>query len=158
MLPKFTVPFILLMLLVWLAGLDHAAAQVLVLDWNASSSPDVIGYDIYYGTNSGSYPNKIDVGNATSVTVSNLTAGFTYYFTATAYDTNGNEGALSNEASYIIPCNTAPPRPSTICSASSCATAWCAPASTSSTPCASPSRASATRSAIRPRRRFTKTF
>ncbi len=37
--------------------------------------------------------------------------------------------------------NTARPRRSTICWASNCATPWCAPVSTSSTPCASPSRA-----------------
>jgi hypothetical protein len=89
-------------LLVWLAGLGHAAADSLVLDWNPGDSPVVTGYFIYYGTNSGSYPNKIDAGNVTSFTLTNLAAGVTYYFTATAYDANGNESVYSNETSFVL--------------------------------------------------------
>src|ERR1035438_2362563 len=93
---------VLFVLLVWRAGFERATAQLLMLDWNPSTDA-VAGYNVYYGTNSGSYPYKIDVGDATSVTISNLTAGVTYYFSATAYDADGNESAFSNEAIYIIP-------------------------------------------------------
>ena len=86
-----------------LAGLVSAVARSVELDWNASSSPDVAGYNVYYGTTSGNYSHKVDAGNAVSVTISNLNAGATYFFAATAYDTNGNESAYSSEVSFIVP-------------------------------------------------------
>jgi len=94
---------VLLILLVWCAGRHPAAAQNIILEWDASNSPDVTGYNLYYGTNSGSYPVKIDAGDSTSVTISNLLAGVTYYFVATAYDANGDESAYSNEVTFILP-------------------------------------------------------
>lgn len=87
----------------WLAGFVCASAASVVLDWSASSSASVAGYNVYYGTTSGNYPNKVDAGNATTVAISNLNAGATYYFAATAYDTNGNESAYSAEVSFIVP-------------------------------------------------------
>ena len=89
--------------LFWLAGLANATARNVELDWNASSSPNVAGYHVYYGTTSGNYSHKVDAGDAISVTISNLTAGATYFFAATAYDTNGNESAYSSEVSFIVP-------------------------------------------------------
>ena len=89
------------LLLVWLAGFAHAA-QTLTLVWNASASPEVAGYNIYYGTNCGSYSCKTAVSNVTTMTVSNLTAGVTYYFAVTAYDANGNESGYSAEVSYTL--------------------------------------------------------
>ena len=80
-----------------------AVAASVMLDWNASTSANVTGYNVYFGTTSGSYSNKIDVGNNTRFTISNLVAGVTYYFAATAYDSNGDESAFSTEASYIAP-------------------------------------------------------
>jgi hypothetical protein len=93
---------VLLVLFALLAGLERAAAWSVTLGWNASPSADAAGYNIYYGTTSGSYTNKITVGNVTSATISNLTAGVTYYFAATTCDTNANESAFSNEASFIL--------------------------------------------------------
>ena len=66
---------------------------------------DLAGYKVYYGTNSpldkGTSP-SIDVGATTSYTLSGLTGG-TYFFAATAYDALGNESALSDEVSKVIP-------------------------------------------------------
>jgi hypothetical protein len=89
-----------------LAGLamsQNAAAQTVVLDWNPSVSANVAGYNVYYGTNSGNYIYEVDAGDATSVTLSNLICGATYYFAATAYDTNGDESPFSAEVSFIEP-------------------------------------------------------
>lgn len=85
-----------------LVSLDKARAGNVVLDWNASASTNAVGYNIYYGTSSGNYQTMVDAGNATSLTVSNLTGGATYYFVATAYDADGNESAYSGEASFIV--------------------------------------------------------
>ncbi len=66
---------------------------------------DLAGYKVYYGTSSPldkSTSPSINVGTATSYTLSGLTAG-TYFFAATAYDTLGNESTLSEEVSKVIP-------------------------------------------------------
>jgi hypothetical protein len=95
--------FYLFILSVWLATCESAMAASVTLDWNASTSPSVAGYNVYFGTTSGNYTSKVDVGSATSITVSNLTAGLTYYFAATAYDVNGDESGFSSEISYTVP-------------------------------------------------------
>ena len=77
------------------------------LAWQSSSDPQVAGFNIYYGGASKVYPNKISVGLATSLTVSNLVPGATYYFAATTYNAAGSESAFSSEVSYTVP----PPPP-----------------------------------------------
>lgn len=85
-----------------LGSLLHARpAQSLALAWNPSSDPSVTGYSVLYGTTSGDFTNSINVGNSTSVTISNLTAGTTYYLVVTAYNSVGAESAPSNEISTI---------------------------------------------------------
>jgi hypothetical protein len=84
-----------------LIGAGTVSARNIVLDWNPSASASVAGYHVYYGTASGSYTAKIEASNATSLTISNLDCGVTYYFAATAYDTNGNESAYSSEISFV---------------------------------------------------------
>ena len=66
-------------------------------------SPDATGYNVYYGMNSGIYPDKLSVGNVTTATISNLTAGVTYFFVATTVGINGNESVFSDEARFIVP-------------------------------------------------------
>ena len=70
------------------------------LAWDANSEPALAGYNIYYGTASGDYSHRIDVGKATEYTVADLDVGETYYFAATAYDRNGNESEYSGELVY----------------------------------------------------------
>ena len=77
------------------------------LSWDASTASNIAGYRFYYGTASGNYLQPlgqgIDVGNATTYTLTGLTSGVTYYFAVTAYDTAGDESAYSAEASKAIP-------------------------------------------------------
>jgi hypothetical protein len=63
---------------------------------------------LYYGTSSGSYPQIINVGNTTTITVPNLAAGQTYYFVVTAYNTVGIESAPSNQTSVTVSANQFP--------------------------------------------------
>ena len=94
-------------LLLCTALITSAQAQANVtLAWNPGSDPIVAGFNIYYGRASGVYTNKISVGTATSLTISNLIPGTTYYFAASTYSAAGAESALSGEVSYIVP---APP-------------------------------------------------
>ena len=99
--------WILLLLPLFLARNCFAGEATLSWDpptTNVDGSPltDLGGYKIYYGTASGSYTTSIDVGNTVSYTVTNLIAGTTYYFAATASDTLYNESGYSNEVSKII--------------------------------------------------------
>lgn len=72
------------------------------LSWTPSTSSNVSGYDIYYGTSSGNYTSAVPVQpSATNVTIYGLTSGKTYYFAATAYDSTGNQGAFSPEISVV---------------------------------------------------------
>ena len=73
------------------------------LEWDPSPDAWATGYAIHYGTSSSNYTIRIDVGNATSCTITNLTPGVTYYFAATAYTESGQENFPSEELRYTVP-------------------------------------------------------
>jgi hypothetical protein len=76
------------------------AAQV-TLAWDRNAEYNVEGYKVYYGTASRDYDWFIDVGDVTSITITDLADGFTFYFAATAYDTTTPplESTYSDEVS-----------------------------------------------------------
>jgi chitinase len=86
-----------------------ARAEQATLAWNANTEPDLAGYRLHYGTASNNYSVHIDVHNVTTYTVTELTAGQTYYFAATAYDTSGNESGYSNQVVHSVPAANAAP-------------------------------------------------
>lgn len=76
------------------------------LSWNppqentdGSALTDLAGYKIYYGTESRVYPTRIDIDNPgiTTYVVENLNPD-TYYFAATAINSDGVESDFSGEA------------------------------------------------------------
>jgi hypothetical protein len=75
------------------------------LSWNASTSQDVSGYNVYRGTQSGGPYGKINPSlvPSTAYTDSTVASGTTYYYVTTAVDSNGQESIYSNEAQAIIP-------------------------------------------------------
>jgi len=74
------------------------------LSWNPSTSYDVVGYNIYRQQGSGDFQKLNGVPlPTTSCTDSSVQDGFTYYYTATAVDANGNESIDSNLAGATIP-------------------------------------------------------
>ena len=78
-------------------------SQSITLGWNASTDAAVVGSVVYYGTASGNYDSRLDVGANTTVAVTNLQEGLTYYFAITDYDSQHNESAPSGEISYLVP-------------------------------------------------------
>jgi len=80
----------------------YAGDYSVTLAWDPSPSPEAVGYNIYYGPSSRTYTNHVDAGNATTVTVSNLLNGATYFFAATAYDLAGLESDYSNEVQWTM--------------------------------------------------------
>ncbi len=89
----------ILAVIVFFFLVSTAQAAHLDLAWDPNSEPDLGGYKIYYGTESGNYINFIDVGNVTSYTMGSLLDGITYYVAITAYDSAGNESNFSGEVS-----------------------------------------------------------
>jgi Fibronectin type III domain len=87
------------------------AAESVTLAWDPGSEADIAGYRLHYGTSSSTYTDSIDVGNATSATMSSLTAGITYFCVVTAYNTAGLESVPSSEVSFTAATRSRPQRP-----------------------------------------------
>ena len=82
-----------------LACATVAGAERLTLAWDPSPSADVVGYRLYYGTNTRSYQ---FVTNAGLVLTQAVVLGWRgrWFFAATAYSTNGLESDFSSEVSW----------------------------------------------------------
>lgn len=93
--------------IVLVSGLAYAADVTFF--WTPNSESFLAGYKIYYGTTSRNYTTSVDVGKPATVdgvvsaTLSGFTAGVTYYFAATAYDTDGFESEYSTELVWTAP-------------------------------------------------------
>ena len=89
-----------------IVGVNDANSTATVsLSWVAPSTrednqpislADIDGYNVYYGTTSGQYPNKVTIndGTATGYTFTNFPTG-THYFVVTTVDTDGRESQYS---------------------------------------------------------------
>jgi FG-GAP-like repeat len=79
----------------------YAQTVNLTLGWDRNAEPDVAGYVVSIGTQSGQYTTNIDVGNATTRTVS-LAVGSRYYFAVRAYNTSRQFSPYSNEIQQVL--------------------------------------------------------
>lgn len=80
-----------------LTGSSHSVD----LAWTASTSQNVIGYNIYRGTTTGGpYPTKVNSALVSATTFTDWTVlpGVTYFYVATAVDSSQNESVYSNES------------------------------------------------------------
>jgi hypothetical protein len=97
---------ILLLLLSSVASL--AQSYTFAWDPSPSSTNQIIGYRLYASTNSLTYPARLtapirlDAGTNTMAQVTNALNG-TYWFYATAYNTNGIESVLSDPLVVTVP-------------------------------------------------------
>ena len=78
---------------------SHAAGVTFV--WDPVSG--TAGYAFHSGEATGSYSNRNEVGNTTTIQVNGLLEGTTYYFAVTAYDAAKLESNYSNEVSVTVP-------------------------------------------------------
>jgi outer membrane biosynthesis protein TonB len=90
------------------AGRLHADVT---LSWDPDSDPFIVGYRLYLGTTSGVYTQTAEAGSATSVLISNLVAGKTYYFAVSAYNSSAVQSTFSNQVSYTVPATSPTPTP-----------------------------------------------
>jgi fibronectin type 3 domain-containing protein len=103
---KKTITFLLSLFLL-LAATISASAQPVTLAWDQNPEPEVVGYKIYYRSDSptlpfngtilpeGISPIYIDGANNTSLEISIPDDGGVYYFAATAINNNGLESSFS---------------------------------------------------------------
>jgi len=78
-----------------LPAAEASAAQASLL-WDYAAS-GAAGFALYCGTSSGRYTNRIDVGNTIRYTLTGLAEKATYFCSAVAYDSGGQESLYSNE-------------------------------------------------------------
>jgi Abnormal spindle-like microcephaly-assoc'd, ASPM-SPD-2-Hydin len=72
------------------------------LTWNASNN--AVGYNVYRGTVSGGpYSVITSLDGTTAYTDNTVASGQTYYYVATAVDSNSNESGYSNQTQAAIP-------------------------------------------------------
>lgn len=92
---------LILTALLSITGLSYAAEVTLA--WNSSNQAS--GYILYYGLESRTYENMIDVGDNLQHTVTNLNENQRYYFAVSAYN-DFDESEYSDEISYRTDVNT----------------------------------------------------
>jgi hypothetical protein len=80
-------------------------APYVSLSWNASSSPDVSGYNVYRKTSANNTYTKINskLDPNTSYTDTTVVGGTTYYYASTAVNSSGKESGYSNRAQVSVP-------------------------------------------------------
>jgi len=85
------------------AGTSTSSPSV-ALSWNASSSPNLVGYNAYRGMVSGGPYTKLNspLVATSPYTDSTVQFGQTYYYVTTSVDSNNCESAYSNEAQAAV--------------------------------------------------------
>lgn len=75
------------------------------LSWVASTSQNVVGYNVYRGNQSGGPYAKINssLDTTTAYTDTSVTDGNTYYYVTTAVNSDNEESVYSNQAQATIP-------------------------------------------------------
>jgi hypothetical protein len=87
-------------------GTSYANNRTAIIQWVPPTAYDdesaldpateILGYKVYYGTESGTYTNTLDVGaNETETSIAGLSG--TYYFVVTSISTELEESEYSNE-------------------------------------------------------------
>ena len=78
----------------WLAA--ALPLEAATLTWDPSSTPNIAGYRVSYGTQSGVHTTQVDVGNVLTFNLS-PPPGQTYYVVVEAYSESGGNSPKSNE-------------------------------------------------------------
>lgn len=83
-------------------GVNHHSVT---LNWTASTSSGVSGYNVYSSSTSGGPYTKLNSALVTGATYTDNTvlAGDTYYYVTTAVDSSGTESSYSNQATAAVP-------------------------------------------------------
>ena len=82
-----------------------ASAHTVNLSWEASTSQNIVGYNVYRGPSASGPYTKINsaLDPNTSYSDGTVQSGQTYYYVTTALDSTGAESAYSNQSEAVIP-------------------------------------------------------
>ncbi len=109
---KFLIQRSLLIALLFVIGACFSAlAETVTIAWDPNPEPDIYGYKVFYGTESRNYTHEVDVTGPTntSVQITDLEPGNTYYFAVKAVDISGQESDFSEEVSKTFELPNVPP-------------------------------------------------
>jgi hypothetical protein len=86
-------------------GSACVVTHTVTLNWTASISSNIAGYNVYRSTASGGSYTKLNSSlvAGTSYLDSTVQSGTTYYYVTTAVDTSNDESAYSNQAQAVVP-------------------------------------------------------
>jgi len=73
-----------------------------IVEWYGSSEPDIVGYNVYVGTQSGAYNRVVDAGLELFARIP-VDPGITYYFSITARTADELESPFSDEIVFTVP-------------------------------------------------------
>jgi len=84
--------------------IQSSANHIINLNWNASTTSDVVGYNVYRSPDTTTWK-KINVSliGSTLYTDSTVANGSTYYYSATAVDVNGKESVKTPPVKAAVP-------------------------------------------------------
>jgi hypothetical protein len=85
-----------------LLAMSLAMAGNIKVVWQPNAEPDLAGYFVYYGTQSGVYSQRLQVGRPNNYTIRDVAPGKIYFIAVTAVDTAGNESAYSQQVSVRV--------------------------------------------------------
>ncbi|QQR83302.1 hypothetical protein IPJ72_05895 [Candidatus Peregrinibacteria bacterium] len=72
------------------------------LKWQAPNDPNRIGFNVYYGKQSGLYTRRRTLGETNQFRLEGLSNGETYYLAVSAFDSTNQESDYSNEVGAIV--------------------------------------------------------
>jgi hypothetical protein len=87
---------LLSIIVILILGYQFCCAEDVTLQWDPSPSAKVVGYKVHVIKVMKEYHSVVDVGNATSHVVRDLSTDEDYVFSVTAYDATGSESSPSN--------------------------------------------------------------
>jgi hypothetical protein len=84
---------------------DPPGAHSVQLSWTGSTSPSVVGHNVYRGTTSGGPYTKVNSSlvASTNYTDSTVQNGVTYFYVVTAVNSSNAESGFSNVATAPVP-------------------------------------------------------
>jgi hypothetical protein len=77
-------------------------AATVRISWNPNTEPTVVGYMVYYGTESRSYTQALDAENSTTIEIGDLEEDTRYYFAVTAYTVTAYNEKVESEYSKEV--------------------------------------------------------
>lgn len=85
------------------SGSGGGGLHTVNLSWKASTSSNIVGYNIYRGTAADSFGLLSSMNPGTTYTDTTVQNGQTYYYAVKAVDSAGVESSYSNTAQAAVP-------------------------------------------------------